>query len=208
VCRPCRAGLLGESALRIDGIMHLAWDQPGTIRPVWSRGRLPVLEIPAALQKSATEEAIPLLPGFEAVLLETPEPERIGSVFEPGRLQGKVKRRQRRDLPRDWRPDADWVGKIIARIGHKAGVVVVPTDPATGKQTKHASAHDLRRSCAERLLHAGVPPQVVQMVLRHARFTTTWKYYAAGDMQKAAGALRAYLGKGERSKKRAVDVTR
>jgi len=195
---------LWESALRIDEIMHLAWDRPGTIRPAWSRGRLPVLEIPAALQKSATEEAIPLLPGFEAVLLETPELDRTGWAFEPARLQGKVKRQRRRDLPRDWRPDADWVGKVIARIGQKAGVVVVPADPTRDKPAKYASAHDLRRSCAERLLDAGVPPQVVQMVLRHASFATTRKYYATGDVQKAAGTLRMYLGTGERVRQEAI----
>ena len=180
---------LWESALRIDELMHVSWDLPDTIRPVWHRGRLPVLEIPAELQKSDTEEAIPLLPGFEAVLLETSDRGRTGWVFEPGSLQPKFGRR-----PRHARPDAEWVSKIIARIGQAAGVVVEPGNPAKGKPPAYASAHDLRRSCAQRLLDAGVPPQVVQMVLRHASFATTRKYYAPGNVQKAAGTLRQYLG--------------
>ena len=180
---------LWESALRIDEAMHLSWDMPDTIRPEWHRGRLPVLTIPAALQKSDTEEAIPLLPGFEALLMETPEADRTGWIFEPASLQPKLGREPRHD-----RPAADWVGKIVARIGKAAGVIVEPGNSATGKAPTFASAHDLRRSCAQRFLDAGVPAPVVQMVLRHVSFTTTQKYYAPGNVQQAAGTLRKYLG--------------
>jgi hypothetical protein len=58
--------------------MHVSWDKPGTIRPKWVEGQLPILEIPAAMQKNDTEENIPLLSWFENVLLETPEEERTG----------------------------------------------------------------------------------------------------------------------------------
>ena len=72
-----------ESGLRIDELMHVAWDDASAIRPVWQKGRLPVLAIPHHQQKNATEESIPLLPGFEALLLETPEPDRRGWAFNP-----------------------------------------------------------------------------------------------------------------------------
>ena len=77
------------------------------------------------------------------------------------------------------RPNAEWVGKVITRIGKAAGIIVQPakgTNPA-----KHASAHDLRRSCAERLVAAGVPEREVARVLRHASVETTRKHYVAGN---------------------------
>jgi hypothetical protein len=74
-------------------------------------------------------------------------------VFNPISLQLK----RGRDAT-DERPNAEWVGKIISRIGKKANVVVRPADPNTKRPAKYASAHDLRRSCGERLLDASVPP--------------------------------------------------
>jgi len=174
---------LWESGLRIDEIMHLAWDVPGAITPRWQRGRLPVLEIPAAMQKNDTEEAIPLLPGFEAVLKETPEAERTGWVFNPASLQTKYKRPVRHG-----RPDAEWAGKVVARIGRKAGIIVLP-----GDKPKFASAHDLRRSLGERLQDAGVSERDVARVLRHQNVSTTRRHYAPGNVQQAAGAIRAAM---------------
>ena len=91
------------------------------------------------------------------------------------------------------RPRADWVAKVISRIGKKAGVVVDPGNQKTGKPAKFASAHDLRRSCSERLLDAGVPPLEISRVLRHASWETTGRHYAPGDVQKAARVLRQTL---------------
>ena len=71
---------------------------------------------------------------------------------------------------------------------------MTPGSPATEKPTKHASSHDLRRSCAERLLDAGVPAAVVQPVMRHESFETTRRHYAPENVQKSAQKLRLYLG--------------
>jgi len=180
---------LWESGLRLDELMHVSWDIPGTIRPVWCSGQLPVLEIPADMQKNATEESIPLLPGFEALLLKTPENERTGWVFSPASLM-PVKEGQ----TRDHRPHTSWVGKIISRIGKAAGIVVDPGNPKKDKPPKYASAHDLRRSCLNRLKNAGVPADVLQMVARHADYRTTLKFYADTEVQQKAAALRVYLG--------------
>ncbi len=60
---------LWNSALRINELMHLSWNLPGTIRPIWAAGKNPVLEIPASMQKNDKDQTIPLLPWFEAVLL-------------------------------------------------------------------------------------------------------------------------------------------
>ena len=183
---------LWESALRLDELLHVSWDRPGAIRPVWTPNQLPILDIPAAMQKNDTEECIPLLPWFEAVLLETPVEERGGWVFEPESLQTRMGRK-----PRLARPDAEWVGKVIARIGKAADVVVEPADERTGRPTKYASAHDLRRSCGERLRNAGVPPLVICRVMRHSSWETTRKHYAPGDIQQDAAVLQRLLGKPE-----------
>lgn len=181
---------LWESALRLDELMHLSWNEPNTIRPEWKRGRLPVLIIPHQLQKNDTEEAIPLLPWFESVLLVTVASERTGWVFDPVSLQTKVNRRIVQS-----RPNSAWVAKVVSRIGKAENVVVIPGDGKTGRPTKYASAHDLRRSCADRLLDAGVPPITIARVLRHASWDTTRRHYAPGDVQKDAGVLRKLLGK-------------
>jgi integrase len=175
-----------ESGLRLDELMHLHWSDERYIVPQWSDDGLPVLQIPASMQKNETEESIPLLPGFEALLLETPEIQRFGWVLNPMSLQTMLGRSVRHQ-----RPSAEWVGKVITRIGKAAGIVV---QPAKGtKKAKHASAHDLRRSCAERLVAAGVPEREVARVLRHASVETTRKHYAPGTVQQSARVLRQAL---------------
>jgi integrase len=180
---------LWASALRLDELMHVSWDTPGTIRPIWKKGRLPILEIPAAMQKNDTEESIPLLPWFEEVLLETPESHRKGWVFNPCSLQIRFGRKSANQ-----RPSAEWVGKIIGRIGKESGIEVEPANERTGTPIKHATAHDLRRSCGERLRDAGVPPLVICRVMRHSSWETTRKHYAPGNIQNDAEVLRSILG--------------
>lgn len=187
---------LWTSALRLDELMHLSWDKPGMIRPIWRDGQLPVLDIPAAMQKNDTEEIIPLTPWFDALLAETPLQERKGWIFNPQSLQLKEERR-----PRHSRPEAEWVGKIIARIGKEAGIEVEQADARTGRPTKFASAHDLRRSCGERLRNAGVPPLVICRVMRHSSWETTRRHYAPGDVQRDAEVLSATLSEIARREK-------
>ncbi len=175
---------LWTSALRLEELMHVSWDKPGSIRPVWKNGSFAVLEIPAAMQKNDTEENIPLLPWFETLLLATPENQRHGWIFNPQSLQLKLGRRVRHH-----RPDAEWVGKVLTRIGKTAGVEVEAADDRTGRRAKYASAHDLRRSCGERLRNVGVPPLVICRVMRHSSWETTRKYYAPGDIQSDAKVL-------------------
>jgi integrase len=177
---------LWESGLRLDELMHVHWSNEHYIVPQWKRGALPELKIPAVMQKNDTEESIPLLPGFEALLVETPEVERFGWAFNPMSLQTKLGR-----CVKQQRPDAEWVGKVISRIGKSAGVIVLPA--SGNRKPKHASAHDLRRSCAERLIAAGVPEREVSRVMRHASVETTRRHYAPGTVQAAAGIIRAKL---------------
>ncbi len=112
---------LWESSLRIEELMHLHWSDDRYIVPKWRKGALSVLAIPAEMQKNDTEECIPLLPSLESLLLETPKAQHFGWCFNPVSLQLNQGRRVRHQ-----RPSAEWVGKIISRIGEKAGVIVQP----------------------------------------------------------------------------------
>jgi integrase len=177
---------LRESGLRLDELMHVHWSDGRYIVPRWPVEGAPLLEIPAAMQKNDTEDSIPLLPWLETLLLETPEAEQFGWTFNPMSLQvqhGRPVQYQR--------PNAEWVGKIICRIGKASGVVVL-ADNGKGKP-KHVSAHDLRRTCAGRLVDAGVPERDVSRVLRHASVETTRRFYAPGDTQTSAEVIRECL---------------
>lgn len=177
---------LWESSLRLGELLHVHWTDANYILPVWRRGALPVLSIPSDMQKNETEESIPMLPGFETLLLETPKVQRTGWAFNPQSLQTKHKRRVRHG-----RPNVEWVSKVISRIGEKAGVIV---QTAKGdKPAKFASAHDLRRSCADRMVDAGVPERELAAVMRHASVETTRRHYAPQKVQRTAGVIREKL---------------
>lgn len=73
-----------------------------------------------------------------------PVSQRGGWVFEPASLQPKLGRRVRHE-----RPAAEWVSRVISRVGKEAGIIVAEADEHTGRPVKFVSAHDLRRSCGE-----------------------------------------------------------
>ena len=73
-------------------------------------------------------------------------------------------------------------------IGEHARIVVQQPDEATGRRLKYASAHDLRRGCAQRLINAGVSAETLKVVLRHKDFTTTEKFYGATRAAQSAAA--------------------
>lgn len=84
------------------------------------------------------------------------------------------------------------VGRVIAAIGKEAGVVVQKADADAGRREKFASAHDLRRGCAQRLINAGVSAETLKVVMRHRDFGTTEKHYGATrSAQSAAGEVAA-----------------
>ena len=80
----------------------------------------------------------------------------------------------------------------IALIGKEEGVLVQRTD--SSKREKFASAHDLRRGCALRLINAGVSAETLKIVMRHKDFATTEKHYGAfRSAQSAATELNEKL---------------
>lgn len=164
---------LWTSGLRLGELMSMHWTDPNEIVP--QLGRLPTLSIPAARQKNDTEESVPILPEFAALLRSIPDDEREGWIFQPT----PIKRRYGIG-----RLTVDNVSKTITNIGRVAGVVVLKTPTV-----KHASAHDLRRSVAQRMIDAGVSIYTVQAVMRHADFKTTQRHYGSQTVSRAASEL-------------------
>ena len=86
------------------------------------------------------------------------------------------------------------VSRIISQIGKAAGIIVRQDDPRTGSRLKYASAHDIRRGYAKRLIDAGVSAETVKVVMRHKDFATTEKHYGAiRSTQVAAEEVRQKL---------------
>ena len=86
------------------------------------------------------------------------------------------------------------VSRIICRIGKAAGVVVQHADKRTSQRKKFASAHDIRRGCAQRLINLGVTAETLKVIMRHASFSTTEKHYGAvRSAQNAAAAVAARM---------------
>jgi integrase len=74
------------------------------------------------------------------------------------------------------------VGKIIAAIGRKSGVITNAVD------RKNPTAHDLRRSFGTRWAKR-VMPAVLQKLMRHASIQTTMTYYVDLDVDEMADDL-------------------
>lgn len=103
------------------------------------------------------------------------------------------------------------VGRTISRIGEEANIIVQQEDPESGRRQKYASAHDLRRGCALRLINAGVSAETLKVVMRHRDFTTTEKYYAATRAAQSAAAeiydrLKPECNKNKMAEKREKDA--
>lgn len=99
------------------------------------------------------------------------------------------------------------VSRVIAQIGEEAKIIVRKPDKETGRRIKYASAHDLRRSCAERLINLGVSAETLMVIMRHKDFATTRKFYGAKRAAQAAAAeIHQKLVLGERAEELVRDV--
>ncbi len=170
------------SGLRLSEAMNLTWDNDHALRVDLS-GRRPMLHIPAALDKGKKDRLLPITPDFAAMLLETPEAERVGHVFP---------------LPVRRRED---VGKRLTAIG-KAALVKVGSRTKPGKDGqpvtvhKWASAHDLRRSFGERWAAKLMPQQLMEL-MRHESIVTTQTFYVGKNAERTADAVWAAFERSE-----------
>ena len=133
-------------------------------------GRRPKFRIQAEGEKGRRDRLLPMTPDFAELLAEIPDSERTGQVFKVYGLNTGHQMTSAR------------AGRIISKIGRRAGVVV---NKAEGK---YASAHDLRRSFGTRWA-ARVKPATLQFLMRHESIETTMKYYVAQDSDDVADEL-------------------
>lgn len=157
------------SGLRISEAMVLHWTSDKNIMIDYSED-LPMFAIQGHAEKGRKTRLLPMAPEF-ANLIEGREPK--GYVFNPARIIP----------PFEVRLGAERVGKVICKIGEKAGVKVMDRK---GK-IKFASAHDLRRSFGLRWAQR-VLPAVLMELMRHESIETTMKYYVGRNAQIAARA--------------------
>jgi len=80
------------------------------------------------------------------------------------------------------------VGRVIGLIGMEAGIVVQLEDSRVQRRKKFASAHDIRRGLAQRLINAGVSAETLKVVMRHKDFATTERHYGALRSAQSAAA--------------------
>ena len=171
------------SGLRLEESLILSWDETAPLAVDLS-GRHPAFRIDAAAQKARRDERLPMTEDFYHFLMETPEAERVGRVFQLGSMTARVRLTSRR------------VCSIVSKIGKAAGVIVATVEKKKkidGKLTtvtvkKFASAHDLRRAFGTRWAKR-VMPAVLQRLMRHADISTTMKYYVTMDADSVADEL-------------------
>lgn len=160
------------SGLRLEESLSLWWDRTDRLC-VELDGKRPMLRIPAELEKGHKDRLLPITPDFADFLMETPEADRTGPVFNPLGLRD-----------RDGRLGGQQVARTVKAIGEKAGIKV---DERDGK-VKFATAHDLRRSFGQRWSHK-VMPQVLMVLMRHESIETTLRYYVGRNAEATADVL-------------------
>lgn len=147
------------SGLRLNEGLELSWDQDAAFCIDLS-GRRPRFRIYAEAQKARRDQLLPLTPDFAQFILETPERQRTGLVF---------------DLRGDDRPmSVKRVSRTVTAFATRAGVVA-ERSAGTG-QIRYVSAHDLRRSFGTRWARR-VMPATLKLLMRHASIETTMRYY-------------------------------
>jgi integrase len=160
------------SGLRIEEAVILHWDRPDVLCVDLTQRR-PVFRVHAETEKSGEDRFLPMAPEFAEFLMETPKAKRAGRVFDfpparPGRMPEG--------------PNAEWVSKVIVKIGEVSEIVV---DTKSGKTV---SAHDLRRSFGARWARK-VMPATLMKLMRHDDISTTMKFYAELEAQETADDL-------------------
>ncbi len=162
------------SGLRLGEILDLHWTDDSRIKPAVDGGWW-VLAVPAASQKNRRDSTIPVPPALASFLEQITN--RTGWVFNPTTARGG-------------RPTPGTACRIVSAIGERSGVVVKDT----GGAPQYPTAHDLRRTCAQRMLAAGISPLTVQRIMRHSSLSVTMAHYARAVAADDARELQAKLG--------------
>lgn len=158
------------TGLRLQEALDMQWEGDDAIRPVRLDSSRPLLCFPGSMQKNKKDQLVPLTPDAVEFFRKTPSRQRVGRVLP---IAG----------PKKPITSADRASRIISDIGERARVVT-STD-ATGEK-RHATAHDLRRSFAQRLVEKRLPSDVLQALMRHADIKTTRTHYAQAAAEQLA----------------------
>ena len=124
-------------------------------------------------------------------LARASRPSKPGQAI-PSTLVDDMRRRAARNgthrRPVEGRLTPERVGRVIGDIGQHAGIKVRTVTKNDKTKIKYASAHDLRRGCAQRLINAGVSAETLKVIMRHREFSTTERYYGASRCARSAAA--------------------
>lgn len=158
---------LNLSGLRISEAITLSWDSP----PVQLDfdGRRPKIRWHAEGQKNRLDALTPITPDFYNWLQERKA--KVGPVFQLKTMH---------PLKGEVLSSLGTVVKKVSAIGRESGVLV--------SKSKHATAHDLRRTFGSRWA-LKVHPIVLKTMMRHSTIETTMKYYIEIDSDKVADTL-------------------
>jgi integrase len=179
------------SGLRINEIMNLTWNSEGLLTMDFS-GKRPMFCIKAELSKNRKTERFPMAPEFYDLMMQVPDSERKGYVFDP--------KRKRETSMTTGRMQTVRVSEVIADIGKTSRIKV----SETGKGPRFASAHDLRRSFGFRWAKR-VMPAILQRMVRHADIQTTMEYYITqGEDETADAVWEAHGSTSQHAKQHAV----
>ena len=173
------------SALRIEEALRLTWEPTadGMSLETDTKGIIR-LRIEANADKSTDVRLMPIPLDFHLFLQSTPVEDRHGFVFHP-----RIKKQ------RGERMRADTCSKLLCRIGERSKIQVAifkPREGETEPRIKYASAHDLRRSFADRWTEVVTEEQLMEM-MRHKNIKTTRIYYAKKRAERVEQALNAAM---------------
>lgn len=160
------------SSLRICELMDVHWTDRNEITPEMG-ARRPYLIIPAHKQKNRQTQLLPIPPDFFAHLNAVAAKDRRGWVYNPWT-------QPRGGGDHAHRPTPQHVGKVLSKIGKLAGIRV--------SEMKFASAHDLRRSFANRWARTLNTYELKEM-MRHSSIETTLQFYMEQNAEAAADRL-------------------
>ncbi len=166
----------GCRVLRLAESLELTWDDETKLRVDLQPNELPMLRIPAELEKGNQDRLLPMAPEFSEFLEATPVDQRKGFVFTlkarrvKGTTIGTGANRTERLLV-----SASWRESKLNRDGD-------------GNAKKFASAHDLRRSFGERWASRLMPQDLMEL-MRHESIETTLRFYVGRNAQSTAARL-------------------
>jgi integrase len=178
------------SGLRLGQALQLSWEIEAPVHVENLDGRHPIIVIAASDQKGHRDTELSMDVPLINRLRQVPNQQRTGFVFSPKGKRGVIRNKNR-------------ASGIICAIGKKAGIVVGTglkrrknkksgEWEVLGTQPKFAGAHDLKRTCGQRMLERGVPAPMVAKLLQHKTFDTTQRHYLSDDARKTSEYLQRH----------------